>query len=190
MDDLLIYGQTEGEHLKHLELVFEKFRGAGIKLKMSKSKFFKNKIESLGYLVSGQRISHMRQKIKAIMDLAPKTNITEARLMIDLIGYYRKFFPVFSDMIRPLNELTKKNVSFKWMEQCQKTLDYIKLVITTNPVLVYPDPDKQCYLFMDRSKTFLEWHPCTVNGTGKVRWQKFESTPSHQMPKWNLLRIL
>ena len=38
MDDLLIYSQTEEEHLKHLELVFGKFREAGIKLKMSRCK--------------------------------------------------------------------------------------------------------------------------------------------------------
>ena len=56
----------------------------------------------------------MRQKIKAVMDLAPATNITETRHMIGLIGYYRKFFTVFSDMIRHLNDLTKKNIPFKW----------------------------------------------------------------------------
>ena len=56
MDDLLIYSQTEEEHLKHLQLVFEKFREAGIKIKMSKCEFFKNKIEYLGHLVSGQGI--------------------------------------------------------------------------------------------------------------------------------------
>ena len=39
MDDLLIYGQTEEEHLKYLELVFEKFKNAGTKLKMSKCIF-------------------------------------------------------------------------------------------------------------------------------------------------------
>ena len=55
-------------------------------------------------------------------------------------------------MIRPLNELAKKNIPFKWMEQCQKSLDYVKHVITTNPILVYPDPDKQYYIFMDSSK--------------------------------------
>ena len=31
MDNLLICSQTEEEHLKHLELVFETFRGAGMK---------------------------------------------------------------------------------------------------------------------------------------------------------------
>ena len=62
--------------------------------------------EDLGHLVSGQGISPMRQNIKAITDLEPTTNIMEARHMIGLKGYYRKFFPVFSDMIRPLNELS------------------------------------------------------------------------------------
>ena len=126
MDDLLIHSPTKEEHLKHLQLVFEKFREAGIKLKMSKCEFLKNEVESLGHLVSGQGISPMRQKIKPITDLAPTTNITEARHMVGLKGYYRKLFPIFSDMIRPLNELTKKNIPFKWTRQCQKSLDYIK----------------------------------------------------------------
>ena len=88
----------------------------------------------------------MRQKIKVIKDLAPTPNITEARHMIDLIGYYRKFFPIFSDMIRPINELTKKTVPFKWTKQCQKSLDYVKQVITTNSIFVYSDPDKKYYI--------------------------------------------
>ena len=64
----------------------------------------------------------MRQKIIAITDLAPTTNITEEWHMIGLIRYYKKFFPVFSDSIRPLNELTKENIPFRMMEQCHKKL--------------------------------------------------------------------
>ena len=93
----------------------------------------------------------MTQKIKAITDLISATNITEARYMISLIEYYRKFFPIFSDITRPLNELTKKKVPFKWTRQCQKSLDYVKHLITTNPILVYPDPDKEYYVNVDFS---------------------------------------
>ena len=50
----------------------------------------------------------MRQNIKAITYLAPATNITEVQHMLGLIEYYRKFFPIFSNLIRPLNELTRK----------------------------------------------------------------------------------
>ena len=41
----------------------------------------------------------MKPKMKAITGLELTTNITEARHMIGLIGHYRKFFPMFSDMI-------------------------------------------------------------------------------------------
>ena len=86
--------------------------------------------------MSGKGISPIRQKIKTITDLAPTTSITEVWHMIGLIGYYGKFFPVFSDMIRSLTEVTGKNTPFKWTEKCQKSLDYIKQVITPNPILV------------------------------------------------------
>ena len=62
--------------------------------------------------------------------------------MIGLISNYRKFFSIFSDIIRPLNKLTKKNAAFKWTKQCQKSLDYVRQHITTSPILVYPDPEK------------------------------------------------
>ena len=104
----------------------------------------------------------MRQKIKAITDLAPTIHITETRHMIDFIGYYMKLFPIFSDIIITLNELTKKNAPFKWTKQYQKSLDYVKQVITTNPILVYPNPDKQYHLFTESSK-HLEWHLYTVH---------------------------
>ena len=101
----------------------------------------------------------MRQKIKAIADLAPTTNITEVWHMIGLTGFYRKFFPVFNDMIRCLNELNRKTGPFKWTKQCQKSLDYIKQVISTKPILAYPDPDKQYYIFTDSSKDSLSGIP-------------------------------
>ena len=120
MDGLLIYSQIEEEYLKHLELVFKKLKEARIKLKILKCEYFKKEIEYLGHLVSCEGICPMKQKIKVITDLAPTRNVTEARHMIGLIGYYRNFFPIFGEIIRPLNELTRKNVSFKWTDQCQK----------------------------------------------------------------------
>ena len=37
-------------------------------------------------------------------------------------------------------------------KQSQKTLDYVKEVINTNPILVYLNQDKQYNLFTDSSK--------------------------------------
>ena len=44
VDDLLIYSEMAEEHLKHLKMVFQKFRESGLKLKLSKYAFFKSQI--------------------------------------------------------------------------------------------------------------------------------------------------
>ena len=45
MDDLVIYSKTEEEHLKHIQLVFDKFQEVEIKLKMPKCNFSKSEIK-------------------------------------------------------------------------------------------------------------------------------------------------
>ena len=92
MNDLLIYSQTEEEYLRHIQLVFENFYEAGIRLKMSRCEFFKSEIEYIGHLVFWKWISPMKQKLKIIMDLLLATNISEVRHIKGLIGYYRNSF--------------------------------------------------------------------------------------------------
>ena len=154
---------------------------------MSKCNFFKKEIEYLGHLVSSQGISQMKQKIKTITDLAPTTNITEDRHVIGLIGYYRKLFPIFSDNIRPLNELTRKNVPFKWTAQCQRSLDYIKWVITTNPILIYSDPNKQYYPFICSRKHY--WSAILVQCAEQTK-DDCTKIPLQLLIKVELLRAL
>ena len=55
----------------------------------------KSKIEYLGHLMSGKEISPVTQKVKVFTDLALINNISEVRHIIGLIGFYRKFFPIF-----------------------------------------------------------------------------------------------
>ena len=49
LDDILVTGSTEEEHLKNLDAVLEQLGKAGIKLKLSKCKFLQEKVEYLGH---------------------------------------------------------------------------------------------------------------------------------------------
>ena len=53
------------------------------------------------------------------------------------------------------------------LKQCQKSLDYMKQIITTSPILAYPDPDKQNYLFTDSSKH--SWSRILVKYTKQMK---------------------
>ena len=41
LDDVLIFSQSYEDHLQHLHTVFQKFKEAGLKIKLSKCQFFK-----------------------------------------------------------------------------------------------------------------------------------------------------
>ena len=72
MDDLLVFSESEEEHLKHLKIIFEKFRNADLKLKLSKCQFWKKEIEYLGHLVSQEGIKVMPDKINTVLRIKPR----------------------------------------------------------------------------------------------------------------------
>ena len=52
LDDVIIFGRTEEEHLEHLCIVFERFQEFNLKLKPSKCSFFQLEIVYLAHHVS------------------------------------------------------------------------------------------------------------------------------------------
>ena len=101
-------------HLQHLRKLFIKLREADLKLKEIKCNFLKKHIQYLGHIVSGKGITPMPEKLACIKEMPPPKTPKEVKQFLGLIVYYQKFVPRFSDLARPLNALTRKNVSFEW----------------------------------------------------------------------------
>ena len=68
LDDIIIFSKTPKEHLHCLRSVFQKISEAGLKLKPSKCKFFKTRLEYLGHIVSEQGIETNPKKVQVIWD--------------------------------------------------------------------------------------------------------------------------
>ena len=77
------------------------------------------------------------------------TTPKEVKQFWRLIGYYRKFIPKFSDVARPLTNLTKKDIPFEWTHECQQTFQLLKDLLMDEPILKYPDPNKP-YVLLHR----------------------------------------
>ena len=106
--DIIIFSKNELQHLEHLETVFSCLREAGLKMKRSKSDFFKKEIHYLGHLISTEGISPLPNKLDCIQHMPAPKNMKEIKQFLGLTGYYRKFVPRFADISRPLTTLTKK----------------------------------------------------------------------------------
>ena len=56
LDDIIIFSDTEEEHLAHIEEIFRRLEAADLKMKRSKCDFFKKHIHYLGHLISADGI--------------------------------------------------------------------------------------------------------------------------------------
>ena len=66
-------------------------------------------------------------------------------------NYNRKFILHFSAIAKPLIRFTKKFAKFDWSNECQAAFDFLTDILTTVPVLVYPDTSKPHILYTDAS---------------------------------------
>jgi len=80
----------------------------------------------LGHVISKEGILVDPQKIEAVMSWAPPANVTEVRSFLGLAGYYRQFVKDFSKIATPLMELIRKDISFMWTEQCNRSFQGLK----------------------------------------------------------------
>ena len=152
LDDIIIFSKTEEEHLQHLEEIFEWLQKAGLKLKLQKCSFFKKHIQYLGHLISDEGIQPLPEKLESIAKMPVRQNAKQVKQFLGLVGYYRKFVPHFSDIARPLTQLTRKNEGFNWSTECDKCFHMLKDYLQEAPILRYPDPTANYILYIDASK--------------------------------------
>ena len=91
LDDIIIFSKNKEEHLQHLEIIFERFHEAGLKLKRSTCSYMKMHDEYLGHLISEKGIEPMLDKLSAIKEMPAPRNPKEIKQFLGLVGYYQKF---------------------------------------------------------------------------------------------------
>ena len=155
IDDIICYSNTFEEHLIHLRLLFIRLKEAGIKLKPSKCVLAKEKVHYLGHVISPGEIRPDPDNVCKIRDLAQPTTAKQVRAFLGMASYYRTFVKDFSRRAKPLTELTKKHVTFRWGPDEEEAFDDLKKALTEEPVLALPDFTKPFVLMTDGSSTGL-----------------------------------
>ena len=151
MDDILIYSKTLKEHKKHVRQVLVRLREAGLQVDIEKSQFHKAEVKFLGLLVGINGIRMDPSKIQTILDWEVPRTLKYVQAFIGFCNFYRRFIRGFSKVAKPLHDLAKKNVQFKWTPECQHAFETLKERVTETPVLLHYNPEKQSYVECDTS---------------------------------------
>ncbi|KAI3451450.1 hypothetical protein Pfo_008115 [Paulownia fortunei] len=155
LDDIVVYSRTLEEHVRHLRKVLERLREHELYAKVSKCSFAQKSTHFLGHIVERGRIRMDPKKVQAIQEWQPPNNVHEVRSFLGLANYYRRFVKGYSEIARPLTDLTRKMETWNWSPQCQAAFDNLKRAIITYPVLALPDLSKPFVVETDASDIAL-----------------------------------
>ncbi|GFY01371.1 retrovirus-related Pol polyprotein from transposon opus [Trichonephila clavipes] len=121
MDDVIITSPSFKDHLDHLTRVFTLLRDAGLTLNKEKCHFARDKLKSLGLIISKEGIETDNKKIRAITEMKPPKNNREVSKFLGMTGEAQDYF------------------------------DQIKRTLTEAPILQLPNFSEQFNLFTDAS---------------------------------------
>lgn len=89
IDDIVVTGPTVGDTVRRLAQVWERLRGAGLKLKAAKCDLFTESVTFLGHVISAEGINTDPAKISSLTARAKPNFVEDIRSFLGLAGYYR-----------------------------------------------------------------------------------------------------
>ena len=140
IDDIIITGQSDAEHLDRLEEVLRRLQRHGIRAKWAKCKLFKSSVNFLGHRIDKDGVHPTTEKLEAIVRAPAPRNIQQLRSFLGLINYYGKFIPNASTILNPLNKLLRKDTPWNWSKECQTSFESAKKHLVSTEVLTHYTP--------------------------------------------------
>ena len=132
LDDILVTGATDEEHLRTLSLVLERLERAGFRAHKAKCKFMQPSVSYLGHKIDQQGLHPLKEKVQAVQDAPSPKNVTELKSYLGLLSYYSKFLPKMADVLAPLYMLLRKDVRWKWTAAEEKAFCASKDLLTSS----------------------------------------------------------
>ena len=155
IDDVLIFSNSVGEHFNQLQNVFMAFRAVGMRVKLPKCHFLFDKVLYLGFVVSGKGVSTDPRKVEVIRSCRPPVERSELHSFVGLASYYRRFIQNFASIAHPLTHMLSPSVTFDWTDDCATAFARLKTLLTSAPVLAFPDWSRDFIVDTDMSERAL-----------------------------------
>jgi len=157
LDDIIVYGETEDEFLRNLELVFQRLEKYNITLNPEKVRIGLSSIEYVGHTIDKDGLSFSKEKIQDVWDAPLPTTKKQLKSFLGLCVQFKDHVPNYSTMVQPLHNLlpnySKKegNHPVGWSSETKERFEDIKKAINDCPKLFFVDPHAPVFLHTDAS---------------------------------------
>ena len=188
VDDLLIYAKSDEELLTTLDQVMKRLKKNNLKINLPKCKFLASEIDYLGHTLTKNGIRPAKTKAQDLIMAPNPKSLKEVRSFLGMANFFRPFIPNLAALAKPITELTKQESVWKRgpiPEEAVKAIRKIKEIISTRPVLAYPNAQETFHLFIDGSVGLrgkpggLGAHLCQGNDKKSLKSVAFASRQLH-----------
>ena len=170
MDDLMLHG-LKANHMQLFKQLLVSLILHGLKLSPRKCQLFMKHLVYLGNVFHIENgvitITPMKSRIEAIQKLLPPTTVKGCKSFCGMVNYLSLFCKDLQKTLKPIYELTRKEMPFYWTEFHQKAFEQVQDLLIKPPVLHLPRPGGRFILYCDTSKTH----------TGSSLWQMQDGKP-------------
>ncbi|XP_050780944.1 uncharacterized protein K02A2.6-like [Gopherus flavomarginatus] len=99
LDDILVTGRNEEDHLRNLEATLQRLEEYGLRVRKDKCEFFQPSVEYLGHITDATGLRKAPAKAKAIVEALPPGNVSQLHSFLGLLNYYGKFISQLATLL-------------------------------------------------------------------------------------------
>ena len=152
MDDIAIATRTNNDdHTAAVTDVLALAAEHDLYFKLEKCLFHVPSINYLGVILEKGVTCMDLVKIAGIKNWPTLKKVKDIHSFLGFCNFYCAFIKGFLSIARPLNALMKKDQTWAWTDEHQKAFDTLKARVTSEPILMHPELDKQFELEVDAS---------------------------------------
>ena len=151
IDDILVTGSTEEEHLRALERVLSRLEQAGLRVKPNKCSFMRPSVTYLGHMIDAHGLHPLDERVRAIKDAPTPKTVGELKSYLGMLSYYSRFLPNMSLVLHPIYHLLRKDVPWVWKTAQSKAFTASKELLISSRCLTHYDPSLELTLACDAS---------------------------------------
>ncbi|XP_048031439.1 uncharacterized protein K02A2.6-like [Megalobrama amblycephala] len=148
LDDILVTGSNDEQHLKNVDAVLSRLNEFGLYVQREKCE---DSLEYLGHIIDAQGLHKSPEKVRAIVDAPAPKDVSQLCSFLGLINYYSRFIPNLTLVLAPLNALLCKGKQWLWSHECEDAFDKAKKFLLSQSVLTHYNPQLPVRLACDAS---------------------------------------
>ena len=155
VDDILVSGRNDKDHLANLNEVFSRLETHGLRVKKEKTELMRDELIYLGHRISKHGMSPVRSKVEDLLKTPEPENVKQLIAFLGAVGYYRRYLPDLATVIAPLDCLRSSKVKWQWTKVEQDAFKKLKELLSSDRVVACYDPEMAVKVESDASKVGL-----------------------------------